>query len=153
MGFYYLDISLMERFCHAFALRLFDTAQDPIAAFSEHDLAKLDSALNNPRQTFGGKDLYPAFADKAAILWYSLNKNHPFPNGNKRISTASVLVFMYINGYWIDVPINDMVAKALYIATSQADDKEGVLKDLSVWISVNLRLEMESTGIRVKIVD
>lgn len=151
MRFYYLDVSLMERFCHAFALRLFNTDQDPIAAFSEHDLAKLDSALNNPRQTFGGKDLYPAFADKAAILWYSLNKNHPFPNGNKRISTASVLVFMYINGYWIDVPINEMVDKALYIATSQAEDKEGVLRDLGVWISANLKPEIESTGIRVKI--
>lgn len=96
MQFYYLDISLMKRICHKMAVELFDTQNDPISQFEEHDQHKLDAAINNSRQSFDGKDLYPTLSKKAAILWYSLNKNHPFSNGNKRISTASVLVFVSI---------------------------------------------------------
>ncbi len=138
---YYLDVSLMEKICHGLAVRLFDTSEDPIAPFYEHNFAKLDSALNNPRQTFDEKDLYPTFAEKAAILWYSLNKNHAFANGNKRISTASVLVFASINNYWIEAPINEMVERALYIAKSEASQKEVVLKDIALWINAHLIME------------
>ncbi len=56
----------MERMCHRLALNVFDTEDDPIACFEEHtDL--LESAINQPRQTFGGKELYPTLIEKAAI--------------------------------------------------------------------------------------
>jgi death-on-curing protein len=35
--------------------------------------------------TFGGEDLYPEPADKAAALMHSLVMNHPFVDGNKRV--------------------------------------------------------------------
>ncbi len=138
MQFYYLDIDLMESICHKVAVQIFDTQNDPISQFKEHDINKLDAALNNPRQSFDGKDLYPTLAEKAAILWYSLNKNHPFSNGNKRISTASVLAFVYANGYWIDAGINEMVQKALDIAESKSADKDAVLLNLISWIQSHL---------------
>lgn len=115
MPFNYLDSELMEKMCHRLAVALFDTTGDPIAPFRDHDRSLLESALNLPRQTFDGRDLYPTLVDKAAVLYYSLNKNHAFKNGNKRISTSSLLVFLYINGHWIDAGKEEMVKKALLL--------------------------------------
>ena len=53
------------------------------------DLGGLESAIAQPRITFGGSDLYPGLAEKAAALCYSLCGNHPFVDGNKRVAHAS----------------------------------------------------------------
>ena len=45
------------------------------------DLGVLESAVAQPRQTFGGEDLYPGLAAKAAALGFSLIQNHPFLDG------------------------------------------------------------------------
>lgn len=79
----YIDVALMEKMCHPLAVAVFDTSNDPIGKFDEHELSLLESALANPRHTFGGRELYPNFSQKAAILYYGLNKNYPFKNGNK----------------------------------------------------------------------
>ena len=132
-SFKYLDIDLMEKMCHKYAVAIFDTKEDPIAHFYEHTHL-LDSALNLPRQTFGGKDLYPTIVDKAAILYYTLNKNHPFKNGNKRIATISLMVFLFINDMWLDAGINEIVNKTLVIAKSDMKDKDKILEDVKKWI-------------------
>jgi death on curing protein len=132
---HYLDKDLMEKMCHTLAVTVFDTNDDPIAQFHQHDLSLLDSALNTPRQTFDGNDLYPYLETKAAVLYYSMNKNHPFQNGNKRISTASLLIFLYINGHWLNVPKDGLLNKTLEIAKSDPDEREAILKELEIWIS------------------
>jgi len=48
----------------------------------------LESALAQPRMTFGGEELYPTIVGKASALGFSLIKNHPFIDGNKRIGHA-----------------------------------------------------------------
>ena len=63
------------------------------------DLGALESALAQPRATFGGKDLYPDVISKAAALCYSLVLNHPFLDGNKRIGHASMETFLLLNRY------------------------------------------------------
>jgi death-on-curing protein len=40
------------------------------------NLGALESALAQPRMTFGGKDLYPSIVEKAAALGHSLIQNH-----------------------------------------------------------------------------
>lgn len=62
------------------------------------DEGMLDSALNAPFQTFGGEDVYPSTQQKAARLCFGLVKNHPFVDGNKRIGTHAMLVFLALNG-------------------------------------------------------
>ena len=47
------------------------------------DIHALESALAQPRQTFGGQDLHPDLASKTAALGFSLVLNHPFVDGNK----------------------------------------------------------------------
>ena len=41
------------------------------------DLGLLEASLAQPRQTFGGIDLYPELIEKAAALGFSLIQNHP----------------------------------------------------------------------------
>lgn len=62
------------------------------------DEGMLDSALNAPFQTFGGEDVYPSLQQKTARLCFGLVKNHPFVDGNKRISAHAMLVFLALNG-------------------------------------------------------
>ena len=62
------------------------------------DLGGLESALAQPRATFGGTDLHPSVIDKAAALGFSLALNHPFVDGNKRVAHAAMEVFLLLNG-------------------------------------------------------
>lgn len=63
------------------------------------DEGMLDSALANPFQVFGGEELYPSIQAKAAQLCYELVKNHAMLDGNKRLGTHVMLVFLALNGY------------------------------------------------------
>ena len=63
------------------------------------DEGMLESALFNPFQTFGGEELYPSIQAKAAQLCYGLVKNHAMLDGNKRLGTHVMLVFLALNGY------------------------------------------------------
>ena len=54
------------------------------------DAGLLESAVVNPQRSFGGQELYPELFDKAAILGYSIVRNHPFFDGNKRAGFAAM---------------------------------------------------------------
>ena len=62
------------------------------------DANLLDMSVNSPYHTFGGQYLYPTLHAMAAHLAFSLVKNHPFLDGNKRIGIFAMLVFLKING-------------------------------------------------------
>jgi death-on-curing protein len=62
------------------------------------DLGGLESALAQPRATFGSVDLHPTLAEKAAALGFSLTLNHPFVDGNKPVAHAAMEVFVLLNG-------------------------------------------------------
>lgn len=95
------------------------------------DIAGLESAVAQPRMTFDEKDLYPSLTDKAAALGYSLIKNHPFIDGNKRICYAAMEVLLVLNGYEIDASIADQEKIILQLATGKMERAELVhwLKD------------------------
>jgi death on curing protein len=66
-----------------------------------HDFGGLDSAVAQPQMAFGGQELYPSLADKAAALSFSLVCNHPFIDGNKRVEHAAMETFLVLNGWEI----------------------------------------------------
>ena len=69
------------------------------------DEGMLDSAIAQPDAGFGGVDLYPTLAEKAAALAFSLLKNHAFVDGNKRVAAWSLGLFLELNGEpWIVDP-------------------------------------------------
>ena len=48
------------------------------------NLPLLESAASRPITNISGRDMYESVHEKAAVLAYSLIKNHPFTDGNKR---------------------------------------------------------------------
>jgi len=88
------------------------------------DQNALESAVAQPRMSFGGQDLYPTLAEKAAALSFSLINNHPFVDGNKRIGHAAAEVFLVVNGYEIAADVDEAERVVLSVAageTSRAD--------------------------------
>ena len=83
------------------------------------DLGALEAALAQPRMTFGGSELYPCVAEKAAALGYSLIKNHPFVDGNKRAGHAAMEVFLVLNGYEFQATVNEQARTILQVASGE----------------------------------
>ena len=137
MQIVYLDLNLMEKMCHRVAVAVFNQESDPIPPFSTHTEQLLDSALNLPKQTFGGADLYKTLTDKAIILYYALIKNHPFPNGNKRMATASLLVFLFINNYWLETTPAELAEWAIKVAESK--QKDPMIVELGLWLEGRIK--------------
>lgn len=102
--------------------------QDIIAvsggSFEIRDEGLLDSALNAPFQTFGGTDLYPTILEKAARLGYGLIKNHPFVDGNKRIGTHTMLVFLAINHMELEYTDRELIDLILEIASGTKNENQ-----------------------------
>ena len=88
------------------------------------DEGLLESAINTPLQTFGGQELYPTVLEKAARLGYGLIHNHPFLDGNKRIGTHAMLVFLDINNITVSYEDDDLIAAILRVASGDMDDSE-----------------------------
>lgn len=70
--------------------------------------ALLESALDNPLQTFARLDLYPSVVDKAVQLCFGIIKNHPFLDGNKRLGLHLMLILIHINGLKIDIAHDEL---------------------------------------------
>ena len=83
------------------------------------DLNALESAVNQPRQTFDQKDLYPDIISKAAVLCFSLVMNHPFVDGNKRAGHAAMETFLILNGYEIIASVDEQERVMLELAAGK----------------------------------
>lgn len=59
------------------------------------NIGYLDSVLDHIQND----DYYPDFLDKLTHLVWSINKNHCFSDGNKRLSITLGVQFLTINGY------------------------------------------------------
>jgi len=93
------------------------------------DRGLIESAVAQPRMTFGGADLYPGLVEKAAALGYSLACNHGFEDGNKRIGHAAMEVFLVLNGHEIAAPVDEQESVFLRLAAGQMSRDE-----LTEWV-------------------
>ena len=84
-----------------------------------HSLNALESALAQPRMTFGGKELYPTLVEKASALGFSLIQNHSFIDGNKRIGHAAMETFLILNGYEIKASVDEQEQIILQVAAGE----------------------------------
>ncbi|BAZ01224.1 hypothetical protein NIES37_52230 [Tolypothrix tenuis PCC 7101] len=83
------------------------------------NLGALESALAQPKMTFGGEELYPTIVEKASALSFSLIKNHPFIDGNKRIGHAAMEVFLVLNGFEINATVDEQEQVILQVASGE----------------------------------
>ena len=79
------------------------------------DEGLLESALYAPFQEYGDAVAYPSLQQKAARLCYGLVKNHPFVDGNKRIGTHVMLVFLALNGVELTYTQRELVDAILQV--------------------------------------
>jgi death-on-curing protein len=97
------------------------------------NLGALESALLQPRMTFGGEDLHPTLAEKAAALAFSIIRNHPFIDGNKRTGHAAMEIFLILNGHEIWSSVDDAEGVIFRVASGQMDREQ-----FTDWIEAHL---------------
>ena len=94
------------------------------------DINLFKSALNQPKQTFDKKDLYPDVITKAACYLRSFAMDHAFHDGNKRTALMTAIIFLERNGYEVK-PDNDKLYK---FVEKIVNEKLGI-----PWITKNLK--------------
>lgn len=67
------------------------------------DEGLLESAISQPKATFGNQFLHPTIHEQAAAYLYHITMNHPFIDGNKRTAFAVMDTFIRLNGYFLNL--------------------------------------------------
>ena len=133
MGWHYLDLGDFLLIGEA----VLGIEAGVIAKMANLPLA--DSALNAPAAEFGGVEFYPDFVMKVAVLCLRLIKNHPLPDGNKRVGYMSAVEFAERNGYrWHpprgDGPDGEETVEMMRAVAASAVDEEALAR----WIGDRL---------------
>ena len=97
------------------------------------DLNLLSSAIARPQSSFAGQDLYHDIFFKTAALVHSLLLNHPFVDGNKRTSIASMEYFLYLNKEKIKTSQKEKIEFALWI-----ENKKPAIEEIAAWIEKHI---------------
>lgn len=128
-----LTLSEVEYIAFSLANELMEFGE-PIPPFDTRYPDKLESCLQTPFQTFGGKSLYQTFESKAATLFYLMIKNHPFQNGNKRVAVVTLYYFLASNGRKLKVGNRKLYEFAREVASSNPKDRKEVLANIRSFI-------------------
>ena len=82
----------------------------------KNNIALLESPLEHIRNDL----YYPKIEDKTTHLVYSVNKNHTFMDGNKRLSIVLGAYFLELNGYGycVEIFLQRMENITIWIATN-----------------------------------
>lgn len=62
------------------------------------DLGLLESAVAQPRASFGGELMHTSLFEMGAAYLFHICSNHPFVDGNKRAGLLAALTFLHLNG-------------------------------------------------------
>ncbi len=98
------------------------------------------SALAAPAAEFGGVEFYPEFPMKAAVLCSHLIRNHPLPDGNKRVGFLCTVEFAERNGFSWESPRGDEPGGEETVKViEQVAAGEIAVHDLVEWIEQRLK--------------
>jgi death-on-curing protein len=93
-----------------------------------------ESALSAPSMGFGGVEFYPDLFDKAAVLCVRLARNHPLPDGNKRVAYLALVEFLARNEVeWAPPSVDETVAMIEGVAAGSITEQE-----LADWLRASL---------------
>ncbi|MCG2692405.1 type II toxin-antitoxin system death-on-curing family toxin [Microgenomates group bacterium] len=93
------------------------------------DFTLLHSAVERPRATYSGCDLYPTAYFKAAALLQSLCLNHPFTDGNKRTAWTTTHRFLWKNNYHLKAKTKEAVNFMV-----EVDTKKPTVEFIAAWL-------------------
>ncbi|NES78646.1 MULTISPECIES: type II toxin-antitoxin system death-on-curing family toxin [unclassified Okeania] len=90
----------------------------------------LSASLARPRHlfTYGQPNLF----ELAAAYGYSLEKNHPFIDGNKRTAFMVMYTFLGLNNYLLEVPESEVVKMMEQLASGEENQES-----LGKWLAAN----------------
>ncbi|OGD89546.1 hypothetical protein A3D81_00210 [Candidatus Curtissbacteria bacterium RIFCSPHIGHO2_02_FULL_40_17] len=96
--------------------------------------AALESAVATPFATFSGDELHTTVFDKAAALMRSLSLNHPFVDGNKRMSLVMTASFLLEHGLGLIDSLTDDEIVEFCLSLAKGEKK---LPDIAAWLKEN----------------
>lgn len=137
-SFLYLDRAGIEAIHASLSAWALQRGDEPIPPLSHTSRGDIEALVSVPQQRFFGVDAYPTIEEKAAIIFYTINKRQIFLNGNKRMSTLGLLVFLGINRKMLNVSADELTEKALWLAKSSALDFPAIKVNLAAWIRAHL---------------
>ncbi|MFH1996671.1 MAG: type II toxin-antitoxin system death-on-curing family toxin [Candidatus Omnitrophota bacterium] len=88
------------------------------------DQGLLESAVFRPQASAFGQEAYPTLFEKCAVLGYSLIRNHPFLDGNKRTGFAALHLMLLINGYDLTSSSKEEIAMTENAASGKMRESE-----------------------------
>jgi len=100
---------------------------------TDHTLHLLESALHSAQVTFDGDDLVEGIQNKAATLAFHISRNHPLPDGNKRLAWMVMNMFLEINNHELVRDEARSIALMWSVAAGEAD-VAGVRHVISCWV-------------------
>ena len=122
---------LSKRFVVAYHARLIDLFG---GIHGLRDEGLLDSALAQPEATSDAVLLHRDVWEMAAAYGYHLCRNHPFLDGNKRISAVAMGTFLAVNGA---ASVFDEVE--LFIAVTAVAEGRMLKTELALWLRTQAR--------------
>jgi death-on-curing protein len=93
----------------------------------------LGSAVSRPRQRYSYGELR-TLVDIAAAYAAALNANHPFIDGNKRVSFHAALVFLRLHGLSLQATTGEATEMMLALAAGHSGEA-----DVRRWMNDNVR--------------
>lgn len=98
--------------------------------------SNLISVLHKINEKLYHKELYPDVFDKAAVLFESIIRKHPFIDGNKRTALATVQEFLFECDYLFILPLSSprFSIKIANLRSQDPDRIEQLIANISKWI-------------------
>lgn len=90
------------------------------------DRGLLESAAAMPKAQFGGQFLHQGLPAMAAAYLFHLCKNHPFVDGNKRVSVAAVEIFILVNDHKLVASDDELEELTLGVADGSISKDEAI---------------------------
>ena len=91
------------------------------------DKALLESAMSRPQNLLAYGE--PTLFELAASYALGIVKNHPFLDGNKRVSFMAAYVFLEINGERFAAPEEEVAVQTLALAAGECSEA-----DYAAWL-------------------
>ena len=117
----FLTVEQVRRL-HEESIRL----HSPTESLAVRDRGLLESAVAAPQASWDGDYLYTSMAEMAGAYLISLNQNHAFENGNKRVAFAACSTFLRMNGFQLTLTQDEAVELTLAVATHSIERDEVV---------------------------
>lgn len=104
---------------------------EPMPVPKLRNIQNLEACLQKPFTHFSNRYLYWTLSHRAAVLFYTIIKNHPLENGNKRTAVILTMMFLFFNDKTLKASPDQVYELACRVADSlaaQADVQIEILK-------------------------